>query len=108
MAHLFRRQLSVNNIGSRRRRRYSEGPPFVAADGGGCAATRHPRMPNRSHTTELRMAHVGSQHEDPGARTDSERGAVLSLGLLSIAVGAWTGLVVAIFRLGLAEADRLR
>jgi chloride channel protein, CIC family len=39
---------------------------------------------------------------------DSEQGGVLSLGLLAIAVGAWTGLVVAIFRLGLAGADRLR
>jgi chloride channel protein, CIC family len=40
--------------------------------------------------------------------TDAERGGLLSLGLLSIAVGAWTGLVVAVFRLGLIGADRLR
>jgi len=54
------------------------------------------------------MAHARSNHADPGARTDPERGGVLALGLLSIAVGAWTGLVVAMFRLGLAGADRLR
>jgi chloride channel protein, CIC family len=54
------------------------------------------------------MAHALSDTEDTGARRDLERGGVLSLGLLSIVVGAWTGLVVAIFRLGLAGADRLR
>ena len=54
------------------------------------------------------MAHAPSNHVDPEARTAPERGGVLSLGLLSIAVGAWTGLVVAVFRLGLAAADRLR
>lgn len=54
------------------------------------------------------MAHAGSNHADSGSPTNPERGGVLSLALLSIAVGAWTGLVVAIFRLGLAEADRRR
>jgi CIC family chloride channel protein len=37
-----------------------------------------------------------------------ERGGLLSLGAISIVVGVWTGVVVAIFRLGLAEADRAR
>ncbi len=54
------------------------------------------------------MARVCSDTEDPEIRPDLAQGGTLSLALLSIAVGAWTGLVVAIFRLGLAEADRLR
>jgi CIC family chloride channel protein len=48
------------------------------------------------------MAQARSNHTDP------EQGGVLSLALLSVAVGAWTGLVVAIFRLGLVQANRLR
>jgi len=54
------------------------------------------------------MGHARSSHASPNAGTDPERCGVLSLGLLSIAGGAWTGLVVAIFRLGLSGADRLR
>jgi chloride channel protein, CIC family len=54
------------------------------------------------------MAHRRFDHADQEEGTDRQRGGVLALGLLSIAVGAWTGLVVAIFRLGLAGADRLR
>ncbi len=54
------------------------------------------------------MAHARSNHADPEVDTDPQRGGVLSLGLLSVAVGAWTGLVVALFRLGLAGADLLR
>lgn len=54
------------------------------------------------------MGNARSSHANPNAGTDPERRGVLSLGLLSIAGGAWTGLVVAIFRLGLSAADRLR
>lgn len=54
------------------------------------------------------MAHARSNHANPKAGMDSDRSGALSLGLLSIAAGAWTGLVVAIFRLGLSDADRLR
>ena len=34
------------------------------------------------------MAHAGSNHADSGSPTNPERGGVLSLALLSIAVGA--------------------
>jgi CIC family chloride channel protein len=54
------------------------------------------------------MAHTRSSHVDPGAPTGREQDGILSLALLSVAVGVWTGLVVAMFRLGLAWADRLR
>ncbi len=39
---------------------------------------------------------------------DEERGGVLALGVLSVAIGAWTGVVVALFRLGLSAASHLR
>ena len=54
------------------------------------------------------MARAGAKQADLEGSTDPERGGVLSLALLSVTIGAWTGLVVAIFRLGLEEADRLR
>ena len=47
--------------------------------------------PNHSRTRKLRMGHERSSHASPTAGTDLERCGVLSLGLLSIAVGAWTG-----------------
>jgi CIC family chloride channel protein len=53
------------------------------------------------------MAHPRSGHVE-GSPTAPEQGGLLSLGLISIAVGAWTGLLVAAFRLGLTEAGRLR
>jgi CIC family chloride channel protein len=54
------------------------------------------------------MAHGRPGQAGPEAGTGHERGGTLSLGLLSIAVGAWTGVLVGIFRLALAGADRLR
>lgn len=48
------------------------------------------------------MTRAPAHTEAPG------RDGLLSLGLLSIAVGAWTGLVVALFRLGVGAADRAR
>lgn len=54
------------------------------------------------------MTHTHSDTVNPGTPKGADRSGVLSLGLLAIAVGAWTGLVVAMFRLGLTGADRLR
>jgi len=54
------------------------------------------------------MAHASSNHAESPSGADHGRSTVLSLGLLSVAVGAWTGLVVAIFRLALIDADHVR
>ncbi len=43
-----------------------------------------------------------------GAGEQPAGGEVFALGVLAVATGAWTGLLVALFRLGLAFADRLR
>lgn len=58
--------------------------------------------------TEVRMGRVPAHRERPAAGHATGELAIPWLGLLSIAIGAWTGLAVALFRLGLEGANRLR